>query len=348
VRPPVGRCEQYDQSIDHDEAVMQAVVSALLADLRPEGSPASGSSGPPSMSSDLQADLGLDSLDRVELLARVEDAFGVRLPDRVLQTATTPAAWLAAVRHARNLSARQGTTRAAPEAVPPGPPPAGAPRAGQVGGAAPGAGSHPAAPDPDEAATLVESLVWHARTHPDRRHLRLRHLDGAPDDPPEDLTYGDLLGEALDVARALADRGLTPGERVGLMLPTMRAFFPLFAGILAAGAVAVPIYPPSRPDQLEAHLLRQAGNLSNAGVALLVTDRQARRLGTLLRLHVPTLRATIDVEDVTAPGRRSDAPPSPVRPDDLAMLQYTSGSTGNPKGVMLTHRKLLANLTTCS
>jgi len=323
---------------------MQAVVSALLADLRPEGSLPSAPSGPLSMSSDLQADLGLDSLDRVELLARVEEAFGVRLPDRVLETATTPAAWLDAVQHERDVTARRGATHPAPEAASRRPPPAGPGGRPMAAPAAPTAESTLVTAELGEAATLVESLVSHARTHPDRRHLRLRHADGAPDGTPQDLTYGDLLGEALGVAQALADHGLVPGERVGLMLPTVRSFFPLFAGILAAGAVAVPIYPPSRPDQLEAHLLRQAGILSNAGVALLVTNRPARRLGTLLRLHVPTLRATIDVDDLTAPGRRADAPPTPTRPDDLAMLQYTSGSTGDPKGVMLTHRQLLANL----
>ncbi len=67
------------------------------------------------------------------------------------------------------------------------------------------------------------------------------------------------------------------------MLPTSADFFVAFFGILYAGAVPVPIYPPMRLSQLEDHLRRQAGILRNAGARLLITVPEGRRLAALLR-----------------------------------------------------------------
>lgn len=351
VRPPNVRLV----GIDQDHALMQRVVAGLLGDLRPDGPGAPDAFEQVSLESDLESDLGLDSLDRVELLARVEEAFEVRLPDQVLEQATTPAAVLAAVLQRRGDTGDPGN--ADHDGKPRGPSPSKRAAAIRPGGGESGGRASevsPSKPALGEVTTLVGALEWHARAHPNRRHLRLCYLDGtSPDPEPDDMTYGDLHAGSLTVASRLRSLGLAPGERVAIMLPTVRAFFPLFAGILAAGGVVVPIYPPSRPDRIEEHLMRQAGILDNAGVSMMVTTGQGRTLGPLLRLHVPTLRKTIDVDDLV-PVRRE---PGAVRPEtgaglnpevvgsgDLAMLQYTSGSTGSPKGVMMTHGQLLANL----
>ncbi len=144
------------------------------------------------------------------------------------------------------------------------------------------------------------------------------------------------------MAAGLAGRGIEPGQTVALMLPTSRDFFVAFFGILLAGGVPVPLYPPARRSQLEDHLRRQSGILANCLAPLLITVPEARGVARLLRASTPTLQEIVSVADL---GRRRSAPPS-FRPAarDTAFLQYTSGSTGNPKGVILSHANLLANI----
>ncbi|TIU65843.1 MAG: fatty acyl-AMP ligase, partial [Mesorhizobium sp.] len=91
------------------------------------------------------------------------------------------------------------------------------------------------------------------------------------------------------VAAGLISRNVEPGDRVALMLPTSLDFFSAFFGILYAGAVPVPIYPPMRLSQIEDHLRRQAGILSNAGARMLVTMQEGMGPAALLRGQVETL-----------------------------------------------------------
>ena len=136
-------------------------------------------------------------------------------------------------------------------------------------------------------------------------------------------------------------RDVMPGDTVAIMLPTGREYFVTFAGVVLAGAVPVPIYPPARPSQLAEHLRRHTGILANARAALLVTVPAAVGLGNLLRANVDSLRHIVVPESLA--GVAGGALPRP-RSADLALVQYTSGSTGQPKGVALTHDNLLANI----
>jgi len=126
------------------------------------------------------------------------------------------------------------------------------------------------------------------------------------------------------------------------MLPTGPEYFFSFFGILAAGGVPVPIYPPARPQQIEDHLRRHARILDNAGASFLITVPEARTVARLLRVQVPSLHDVLTLEGISL-----ETPIDEVAhpgTEDIAFLQYTSGSTGDPKGVILSHSDLLANV----
>ncbi len=304
-----------------------AVVAATLRDLHGDvpGLPAAR------MDSHLERDLGFDSLGRTEVLLRIEKAFGVALPEDSLERAETVGDLWEAMRRS-----------ASPPAVglPPGPRPA---------AAAPVAPAPPRSADgalPVDAGTLLDVLDWHVARHPERLHATFLG-DGA--ETP--IRYGELAAGSRRVASALQRQGLVPGQTVALMLPTSPAYFPIYLGILRAGGIPVPIYPPARPSQLEDHVRRHAGILANAGAALMVAPPEATWVGRLLQAHVPGLRklvspADLGAETVDDEAATDRATPQPVavRADDVAFIQYTSGSTGQPKGVALTHANLLANI----
>jgi 1-acyl-sn-glycerol-3-phosphate acyltransferase len=195
-----------------------------------------------------------------------------------------------------------------------------------------------AEPAPDSAPTLLAALGWHVSRHPQRRHLVF--LDG--EGGVEEVSYGELQRRAGLVAGALLARGVEPGESVALMLPSGSEYFAVFLGIQLAGGVPVPLYPPARRSQVEDHLRRQARILDNARAGLLVAAPEVRTLARLLTPLAPALRGVTTPAELLADGPPARLPP--VSAGDVAFVQYTSGSTGDPKGVVLTHENLLANL----
>ena len=267
------------------------------------------------LDSQLDRDLGLDSLSRMEWLSRLERRYDASVPEHLVAEADTPRDVLRALRAA----SRNAPDLGAPVDAPVLP-----------------AGDSIAAPA--NTRTLVEALRWHAERHPDRVHVSL--LD--EHEAVRTLTYAGLLAGARRVAAGLQARGLEVGEAVAIMLPTQLEYLESFFGVLLAGGVPVPIYPPARRSQIEDHFRRHALILANARVRWLITFDRAKQLSRLLTSQVDGLQGVISVGD----RGEADVPEREVTPreDDIAFLQYTSGSTGNPKGVVLTHRNVLASL----
>lgn len=287
---------------------------ALIRDLMRELHPEIAQNVKLGLNSALDRDLGFDSLSRVELMLRIERAFAVELPERLLAEAETPRDLLREILGADVITDQANVL------------------------AQPAAGITAITGLPDEAETLLQMLDWHHKAHPDRTHILLY----GDKKEATAISYADLHNGATQIAAGLQDLGLLPGRTVAIMLPTSHDYLYSFFGILLAGGIPVPIYPPVRLSQLEDHLRRHAKILGNAQALFLITVPEARSVARLLKAQVDDLQAIVTPEELTL--SVESFKPVQIHPHDLAFLQYTSGSTGQPKGVMLTHADLLANI----
>lgn len=183
------------------------------------------------------------------------------------------------------------------------------------------------------------------------------------------FTYAQMAEEARAFAAGLARLGIGRGDRVGLFLPNVPIYIPAYYGALMAGAVVVNFSPLYTAQELEAQVADSGARLlvtldspallpkamevlNNSALEMLVVGRLATMLplvkGVALRLFgrsqlspLPEDAAVIGWGAALGPGR---AEPVAVDPEtDVALIQYTGGTTGSPKGAMLTHQNLTAN-----
>lgn len=192
--------------------------------------------------------------------------------------------------------------------------------------------------DPSTAKTLVEALQSWAKKEPDRPHVYLRDEKGRE----IIITFKKLLEQARWVANGLYDQGVRMHDTVAIMLPTGEAFFYSFMGVQLLGAIPVPIYPPFRPDQIEEYALREVKILKKAHVKVMITFDKAEKLSALLSVFIDSLKCVTTHDKLI--NLKKNAPLAKVKESDPAMIQFTSGSTSDPKGVLLLHQNLLANI----
>ncbi|HEX6676136.1 MAG TPA: long-chain fatty acid--CoA ligase [Actinomycetes bacterium] len=178
-------------------------------------------------------------------------------------------------------------------------------------------------------ANLASNLVEAAGMYPDRAAVRLDDLV---------LTYRELDERSARVAGLLAARGVEPGDRVGVMLPNVAEFPVLYYGVLRAGAVVVPMNPLLKAREVEYYLTDSGARVLFAweGAAEEAAKGAEAAGAGCVRVAPEAFDHLLDgAVPATAVTGRAD--------DDTAVILYTSGTTGRPKGAELTHANLVRN-----
>ena len=156
------------------------------------------------------------------------------------------------------------------------------------------------------------------------------------------LPFRRIHERARRTAAGLLEVGVAPGDRVALVFPTSPAFMDGFFGALLAGAVPVPLYPPFRLGRLPEYHTATARMIDAVGACLVLADVTTRKLlGRAIEASRPRLGCRT-LEDLSR--QDSGEAEAEVEPETLGLIQFSSGSTTDPKPVALSHRNLVAQL----
>jgi long-chain acyl-CoA synthetase len=175
---------------------------------------------------------------------------------------------------------------------------------------------------------LAVNLKDASAQYPDRPAIRLND---------EVLSYADLDDRTARVAGWLRQRGVGPGDRVGIMLPNVLAFPVLYYGVLRAGAAVVPMNPLLKSREVRHYV-------GDSGASVLFAWHAAADEASAGAAATDAVTVTVTPESL---GEMASWPSSPEitarGDDDTAVILYTSGTTGTPKGAQLTHMNMRAN-----
>ncbi|HRS82133.1 MAG TPA: class I adenylate-forming enzyme family protein, partial [Smithellaceae bacterium] len=186
-----------------------------------------------------------------------------------------------------------------------------------------------------EFASIREMVETQGRRYPDRIAIRFYERD---------ITYRELDEQSSRVANGLLKLGVEKGDRVCLLMDNSPEFYYVYFGIVKAGGVAGPVNCWWQTAEIR-YLLKDSGAVA------LFCDHNYRGLVDQIIGDTPDLQHVIEREAadnrflpfekmLTEP---ADPVGTEISPDDISTIVYTSGTTGNPKGVLLTHRNILTN-----
>jgi len=187
------------------------------------------------------------------------------------------------------------------------------------------------------ARTLVEAIEEAAAS----TKTGYRFIEEASQAEPF-FTHGGIERASARYGGALQALGAKKGDRVALILPDNADFVFAFLGAIRAGIIPVPIYPPTGLGKLAGYLENTLHIVARSGAKILLTNAEVKRMLGTIQAQAPELQKVVAVEGIRS--SREDLHPAKVSLDDTAFLQFTSGSTSRPKGVVLTHRNLAANV----
>ena len=156
------------------------------------------------------------------------------------------------------------------------------------------------------------------------------------------FSYAGVERATARMGGALQALGLQKGDRVALILPDNTDFVLTFLGAIRAGIVPVPIYPPTGIGKLEGYLENTLHIVQQSGAKVLLTTNEVKLVLGTIQARVGSLSKVVAIESIRS--SREELKPAKVGLDDVCFLQFTSGSTSRPKGVVLTHGNLAANV----
>lgn len=187
------------------------------------------------------------------------------------------------------------------------------------------------------AATVADAIRGAAATRGDRGGFTFAD----PRTADKHYTWNELLDAARARAAAFYAEGLRKGDRLAMVLPGPEDFVLNFLGATLGGIVAVPMYPPVALGKVESYVKNVEHIVHSSGAKALLISKQVRPiLGSVL--DTGAVKKLILTESLNLDAPRGDTEPN-VSPEDVCFLQYTSGSTASPKGVIVTHANLAAN-----
>ncbi|MFD9894681.1 fatty acyl-AMP ligase [Amycolatopsis sp. NPDC059027] len=187
--------------------------------------------------------------------------------------------------------------------------------------------------------TLSAALDHWAETRGNECAVTFVDYRDEPDGVPTSLTWREL-NSRVDGVAAWCQRRAGLGDRVAVLIDQSVDYVVAFLGALRAGLVAVPLFEPS---PLPGHEERLAGVLADCAPSLVLTTRRHTDAVDAFLVERGLSGPQIIAVDVLPPRAAEDYEHVLLRPDDLAYLQYTSGSTRAPAGVMITHANVVAN-----
>jgi fatty-acyl-CoA synthase len=160
---------------------------------------------------------------------------------------------------------------------------------------------------------------------------------------PTHWSFAEVCKEAKRIGACLQALGLAKGDRLGLVLAAPENFVLSFLGAISAGIMPVPMFPPLSLCRLDNYLDKAVGILRVSGAKTLLTTKELIPALQPALSRAPSLQSVLDIETLLQTSSDLALFENEIQPEEPCFLQFTSGSTSEPRGVIVTHRNLMAN-----